>query len=325
MEIDMENEIKTFVYRTEQIKKEAYNRLFVAKKHLVAVFIAMFAVIASLVSVPVVMSESASCSDPEQSSEIVAVSEMPGETVFEVAADVEDTVSEREYTEKDSTVTIAAAQQEVMPLPSIKDIEVDDEVMLLGLDDEDAGNSYIPADIGSKQDTSSQTTEPAYSSKIEEVEAKAEDATTPKDIPTKLTYTYNQNMIIDPDDENRAVLERIVEAEANDEDIYGKMLVANVVINRVNEGFADTIKGVVFQRLGGSAQFSPVVDGRYYSITVTQETKDAVARVLAGEDYSQGALYFFMRSGTTRAKAAWFDNELKYLFKYGCHEFFDEK
>ena len=88
------------------------------------------------------------------------------------------------------------------------------------------------------------------------------------------------------------ILERIVEAEATGEDIKGKILVANVVMNRVNsKTFPNSIEGVVFQK----RQFSPIADGRYYSVTVTNESKEAVSRALQGEDYSQGALYFAAR------------------------------
>ena len=52
---------------------------------------------------------------------------------------------------------------------------------------------------------------------------------------------------------------KIVEAEASGEDLTGRLLVANVVLNRVKSSkFPDTIEGVVYQRAGGKAQFSPV-------------------------------------------------------------------
>ena len=165
-----------------------------------------------------------------------------------------------------------------------------------------------------------------YSSRLDEVGAKIEDATRPKDVPHKLKYVYNKRMVLNPDADEISVLERIVEAEAGDQDVYGRMLVANVIINRIyHKEFADTISGVVFEKIGNATQFSPVRDGRYYSVTVSKETKEAVARVLAGEDYSEGAVYFFMRSKTTAEKASWFDTDLKFLFKYGCHEFFKDK
>lgn len=122
------------------------------------------------------------------------------------------------------------------------------------------------------------------------------------------------------------VLQRIVEAEATGEDIYGKILVANVVINRVNdEQFPDSISEVVFQKNGGTYQFSPTRDGRYWSVSISKSTIEAVSRALSGEDYSQGALYFFARKLTSQSKAQWFDESLHRLFRYGCHEFYKEQ
>lgn len=120
-----------------------------------------------------------------------------------------------------------------------------------------------------------------------------------------------------------AILTRIVEAEATDKDIKSKILVANVVLNRVkDEEFPDTVEGVVFQRVAGVVQFSPIADGRYYQVTVTEKTKESVDRALLGEDYSEGALYFMERSMSDQNSVAWFDRELTWLFKYQGHEFY---
>lgn len=124
-------------------------------------------------------------------------------------------------------------------------------------------------------------------------------------------------------DKDKTILYRIVEAEAGGENISGKMLVANVVINRyLSKRFPNTIKGVVFAHSGGTYQFSPVSDGRYYSVKVSGETKKAVKKALSGMDNSMGAVYFMCRRLAGRGNTAWFDNCLDYLFKYGCHEFF---
>ncbi|WMJ89821.1 cell wall hydrolase [Anaerocolumna sp. MB42-C2] len=119
------------------------------------------------------------------------------------------------------------------------------------------------------------------------------------------------------------ILERIVEAEATGEDIKGKMLVANVILNRVKDGeFPDSIKGVVFQKDGGTYQFSPIKDNRYWSVKISKDTVKAVDRVRKGEDYSKGALYFSARSRADKNSMRWFDSHLDYLFRYGGHEFF---
>lgn len=120
-------------------------------------------------------------------------------------------------------------------------------------------------------------------------------------------------------EEDKYVLQRIVEAEATGQEVKGKMMVANVILNRVkSKTFPNTVAGVVFQK----GQFSPISDGRYYSVTITSTTKEAVERVLKGEDNSKGALYFMARKYATKSNARWFDNNLTWVTSYGGHEFY---
>ncbi len=124
-------------------------------------------------------------------------------------------------------------------------------------------------------------------------------------------------------EEDYHVLCRIVQAEAGCEDITGKILVANVVLNRVHdERFPDSVSEVVFQYSGNTAQFSPVSDGSFYRVNVSGETVEAVNRALQGEDYSEGALYFAARSAAGTQRMQWFDRCLTRLFAYGGHEFY---
>ncbi len=119
------------------------------------------------------------------------------------------------------------------------------------------------------------------------------------------------------------MLEQIVEAEATGEDMKGKILVANVIFNRtLDDEFPDTIQKVIFQKVGGDYQFSPIADKRYWKVKVTKETKEAVQRAMDGEDYSEGALYFMARKLAKKSNVKWFDNNLKWLFKHGEHEFY---
>ncbi len=118
---------------------------------------------------------------------------------------------------------------------------------------------------------------------------------------------------------------RIVEAEAGGEDEKGKILVANVVMNRVaDDDFPDSITEVIFQRENGVTQFSPVANGRFGKVTVSEETIEAVNKALCGEDYSQGALYFAARKYADSDNMRWFDENLEFLFEHGGHEFFTE-
>lgn len=123
--------------------------------------------------------------------------------------------------------------------------------------------------------------------------------------------------------EDYEALLRIVQAEAGSEDEKGKMLVAGVVLNRVeNSRFPNTVKEVVMQHVDGVYQFSPVANGSYYSVKISDETKSAVDKVLAGENDSGGALYFAARQYADSEKMKWFDHYLTHLFDYGGHEFF---
>ena len=124
-------------------------------------------------------------------------------------------------------------------------------------------------------------------------------------------------------DEDYDTLLRIVEAEAGTEDIKGRVMVANVIMNRVKYSeFPDNVTDVIWEYDNGVAQFSPVEDGRISEVTVSQETKDAVRQVLEGTDYSQGALFFIQKSAAARDNISWFDKNLKKLFKHGVHEFY---
>lgn len=121
------------------------------------------------------------------------------------------------------------------------------------------------------------------------------------------------------EDQEYQVLLKIVEAEAGCEDTAGRMLVANVVMNRVRNGyFPNTVTEVVYQRQDGTAQFSPVSDGRIDTVNVSQGTIDAVARVMNGEDISQGALFF----RSVRSRSGWFDQKLSRVLEHGNHIFY---
>lgn len=125
------------------------------------------------------------------------------------------------------------------------------------------------------------------------------------------------------DEESYEILCRIVEAEAGSEDEKGRMLVANVIMNRVESNrFPNTVKGVVFQKGGGVYQFSPVATGGYYRVTISDQTRQAVDKVLRGEDESMGALYFVNRYAANADAMNWFDTKCTPLFTYGRHEFF---
>ena len=124
-------------------------------------------------------------------------------------------------------------------------------------------------------------------------------------------------------DEDYETLLKIVEAEAGGEDEMGKILVANVIFNRIKHPeFPSTVTEVVWQNVAGSPQFSPTADGRINTVTVSEETREAVNKAIDGEDYSRGALTRYLRVTADQDNVKWFKSDLKFLFKHGVHAFY---
>lgn len=157
----------------------------------------------------------------------------------------------------------------------------------------------------------------------EELNSKNTKSNKAGDAAKETQATSKSKIVVKLSKKDQEILQRIVEAEATGEDIKGRILVANVILNRVNDDyFPDTVEGVVFQNDGNTYQFSPIKDQRYWSVKISKDTITAIERVMAGEDYSQGALYFSARSKADKNSMSWFDRNLEFLFKYGGHEFF---
>lgn len=129
---------------------------------------------------------------------------------------------------------------------------------------------------------------------------------------------HGQRFAITEDDYQ--MLLRIVEAEASGEDMKGKILVANVILNRLEEGFngASSVMDVIFDR----GQFQPVSTGSIFRVTVSESTIEAVERALDGEDHSRGTLFFKAFVGVSEKGASWFNRNLKLVFTHGGHGFY---
>ena len=156
---------------------------------------------------------------------------------------------------------------------------------------------------------------------LEEETAKTEPVTEAAAVQPELAVPENSIYVITAEDYD--ALLRIVESEASGEDETGRLLVANVVLNRVRStAFPNTVSEVVYQRRNGKAQFSPVSTGKIARVTVSDATRAAAARALAGEDVSGGALYFVNPALADAGNLQWFREHLTLLFAYHGHEFY---
>lgn len=180
--------------------------------------------------------------------------------------------------------------------------------------------AYMQAKDNAVQDSAVQSYE-AQSYESRSYEAQIEPRAS---IQRVISYdTLKPSYCIKASDTDIETLMKIVQAEAGGEDRRGKLLVANVVINRVrNRQFPDNITDVVYQQSQNVTQFSPVSNGVINKVAVSEETKEVVYSALRGEDVSNGALFFMARKYTPPENAKWFDDNLTFLFSYGGHDFY---
>ena len=91
-----------------------------------------------------------------------------------------------------------------------------------------------------------------------------------------------------------------VEAEAGNQGLYGKKLVVDVVLNRVDSpDYPDNIPDVVMQR----NQFSVVLDGRIWTVEPSEETFEAIREEL--EQRTNTEIIFFTSEGYSPYGEPW--------------------
>jgi len=135
-----------------------------------------------------------------------------------------------------------------------------------------------------------------------------------------VNVVYYEELGLNVADNEIEMLERIVQAEAGGSGYDGMLAVANVVLNRVKyERFPDTVTEVVF----ANRQFTPVSDGRYYTVTVSETAKQVVQDALNGARIlDEDALYFCT---PTAPGKGWFETDLRKITYIAPHNFYGYK
>ncbi len=89
---------------------------------------------------------------------------------------------------------------------------------------------------------------------------------------------------------------RMISAEARGEPYTGQVAVGAVILNRVRHpSFPNTVAGVLFQ----PGAFSPVSDGQFYTVQITDSARKAAQDALNGYDPTGGAIYFYNPAKST--------------------------
>lgn len=107
------------------------------------------------------------------------------------------------------------------------------------------------------------------------------------------------------------LIARVTECEAGTEDDYGKRLVIDTILNRVDhDNFPDTVTGVVYQK----NQFSVVNNGALSKTSADTDICDMVEEEL--EERTNSEVLFFQMGG--------YSDWGEHLFKHGNHYFCGE-
>lgn len=131
---------------------------------------------------------------------------------------------------------------------------------------------------------------------------------------------YYEEVGVNVAEDEIEILERIVQAEAGGSGYDGMLAVANVVLNRVkSDRFPNTVTEVVF----ANRQFTPISDGRYYTVKVNDTAKQVVEDALNGARLiGEDALYFCT---PTASGKGWFERALRKIDYIAPHNFYGYK
>ena len=138
-----------------------------------------------------------------------------------------------------------------------------------------------------------------------------------------ITINAEKFQVIEPaesfyNDNDLYWLSRLINSEAGNQPLEGKIAVGNVVMNRVEDKTCpDTIYNVIFDVKYG-VQFSVVSTGGIY-LEPTEESIIAAKICLDGGSLTQDAIYFV---NPTIGSTAWFRNTRTYVGTYGDHDFY---
>lgn len=213
--------------------------------------------------------------------------EATNEEIQVAKEDVTEATTEETTTEMVAEVTTEPATEPVTEAPTTAEPVTEATTLVVEVETEEQTSVYLSS-----------------------AEVEAKEYVTSTYAPVEIYYT----------EADYDALLKIVQAEAGNQDDIGKILVANVIINRVKSGyFPNDIYSVITQNNGKTYQFSPVMPGgSFYWVTPSEHTKQCVDRALAGEDYSEGALYFCRETSSS----SWFNTKLTFLFAHGPHYFY---
>lgn len=124
------------------------------------------------------------------------------------------------------------------------------------------------------------------------------------------------SLLYDLSEEDKYLLMKVTMSEAENQGLYGKLLVMKVIMNRYDsDRFSDTIYDIVY----APGQFAGTTTSKYKNLEPDEECYEALNMILYGWNESEGALYF--HNDNCESFSSWNSN---FLFKYKDHSFYGE-
>lgn len=145
---------------------------------------------------------------------------------------------------------------------------------------------------------------------------------TNKEIEEEIPEVLNDNienelpLLYNLSEDDKYLLMKVTMSEAENQGLYGKLLVMKVIMNRYDsDRFSDTIYDIVYT----PGQFAGTTTSKYKNLEPDEECYEALNMILYGWDESNGALYF--HNDNCESFSSWNSN---FLFKYKDHSFYGE-
>lgn len=107
------------------------------------------------------------------------------------------------------------------------------------------------------------------------------------------------------------MLAQLIEAEAGNQDFTGKCLVADVVLNRIDDGWGETVEDIIFM----DSQFSVIFDGAYDKAAweISEDSFNAAQQEYLAKSRVDGNVLYFT--------AGRYGNYGKPAYRHGNHYF----
>ncbi len=175
----------------------------------------------------------------------------------------------------------------------------------------------VVQDLADKKEAERKAAEEAARKKAEEAARKKAEAARKKEAKIQATaQKYIDQSGVKISAEDLVWMARTIYFEANVEPYAGKVAVANVILNRVDKGYADrTIKGVIFQKNA----FSVVRKAKFKTFAPNDSCYRAAIEALQGRREVPKDCYWFV---STSVKSCWAIKHCTLYKTIGTHKFF---